>query len=243
MGLGAALAGIGAIGAIGGAAINASAAGSAANTQANAENNAAQVQQNMYNQTAARLAPYNATGTQANAQISQMPGFNLAPTEANLENTPGYQFNLYQGLKATQNAAAARGLGVSGAAEKGAASYATGLANSTYQNQFQNALQGYTTNLGKLQGQAGLGENAAAQTGNFGTQTAQAIGQTAVGAANAQAAGTVGTANAISGGINGLGNAFLSSQLLGQGGIYGGNAFGSGSGTLPAGFDQFGTDS
>jgi hypothetical protein len=64
-------------------------------------------------------------------------------SQAQLEQTPGYQFNLAQGLKATQNSAAARGLGVSGAALKGAATYATGLADSTYQNQFNNAQTNY----------------------------------------------------------------------------------------------------
>ena len=57
-------------------------------------------------------------------------------------------------------------------------------------------------------------------TGNFGTQTAQAIGQTAVGAANAQAAGLVGTANAATGGLNTASNAFLTSALFGRG-MYG----------------------
>jgi uncharacterized protein CbrC (UPF0167 family) len=59
-------------------------------------------------------------------------------TEANLVNTPGYQFNLSQGLQATQNSAAAKGLGVSGAAMNASSKYATGLADSTYQNQFSN---------------------------------------------------------------------------------------------------------
>lgn len=238
-------AGVGAAGAIGSAVIGSSAAKSASETQANAENTAAADQLNMYNQTKASLAPYNTTGLSANQAISEMPAFNFAPTEANLENTPGYQFNLYQGLKATQNSAAARGLGVSGAAEKGAASYASGLANSTYQNQFQNALSGYTTNLNKLQTQAGLGENAAAMTGNYGTQTAQAIGQTAVGAANAQAAGQVGSANAISNGLNGAANSFLTGALFNNGGLYGGaSAYNAGLGSTfsQAGADQYGFD-
>lgn len=56
--------------------------------------------------------------------------------QATLESLPGYQFTKTQGLKAVQNSAAARGLGVSGAALKGAATFATGLADSTYTNQF-----------------------------------------------------------------------------------------------------------
>jgi hypothetical protein len=60
----------------------------------------------------------------------------LQMTQAQLEQTPGYQFTRDQGLKMTQSAAAARGLGVSGASLKGAATYATGLANTTYKDQF-----------------------------------------------------------------------------------------------------------
>jgi hypothetical protein len=60
------------------------------------------------------------------------------PTMKDLQNTPGYQWALDQGLKSTQNSYAARGLGSSGAAMKGAAEYAQGLASNTYQQQFQN---------------------------------------------------------------------------------------------------------
>ena len=64
---------------------------------------------------------------------------NSAPgrmSQAELEETPGYQFARSQGLQSVQNSAAARGLGVSGAALKGAATFATGLADQTYQQQF-----------------------------------------------------------------------------------------------------------
>jgi hypothetical protein len=145
-----------------------------------------------------------------------MSPFSFQPTQAQLEATPGYQFNLSQGLKSTQNGYAAQGLGTSGAALKGAATYASGLADTTYQNQFKNALDSYTTNVSRLQNIASLGENAGANTGNFGTQTAANIGQTAVGAANASAAGTIGSANAITGGINSLSNAYLFNQFYGN---------------------------
>lgn len=191
------------------AAISGSASQNAAQTQASAENQAAATQKAMYDETAARLTPFTQVGQNAASRLETMQPFSFAPTEANLEQTPGYQFNLSQGLKATQNSYAAQGLGSSGAALKGATSYATGLADSTYQNQFSNALSTYNTNLGVQQGLAQLGENAAAQTGAFGTTTAANIGQTAVGAANATAAGTVGAANAATSGINSLTNAGL----------------------------------
>jgi hypothetical protein len=199
--------GIGALGNIG-----------AAGVQANAAGQAAQTQLNMYNTTRGDLSPYNQAGQAANTAITNMGSFDFQPTQAQLEATPGYQFNLSQGLKSTQNSYAARGLGTSGAAMKGAASYASGLADTTYQNQFSNALTSYNTNLARLQGQASLGENAAAQTGNYGTQAANAAGQAQVGAGNAWGNGISGATGNIGQGI--VGNAFLGQN---QGtGIYGG---------------------
>ena len=93
-------------------------------------------------------------------------------------------------------------LGVSGAAMKGAASYATGLADSTYQNQFNNANTNQTNAYNRLMGVAQLGENAAAQTGAYGTQTAQSIGNNTIQGGNAQAAGYLGAANALTNGVN-----------------------------------------
>jgi hypothetical protein len=193
--------------------------------------------------------------------LPNAPNLPSAPqpmTQAQLEATPGYQFNLSQGLKATQSAAAAKGLGVSGAALKGAATYATGLADSTYQNQFANAQQiysdmfnnaqqnytnqfntaqqGFTNqqqrygdylNLGSqdmanrqnqvnsLLNAAGIGENAAAQTGNQGIQSAANTGNFLTQAGQAQAAGSVGTANALTGALGGTFN-----QLQGQQNLY-----------------------
>ena len=88
-------------------------------------------------------------------------------TQAQLEATPGYQFTRDQGLKSIQSANAAKGLGVSGAALKGAATYATGLADKTYMDQFNVAQQRFTDylNVG-----AGYG-NAATGAGNLGANT------------------------------------------------------------------------
>ena len=228
MGIAAAIAGVGAISSIAGGAIQAGAASSAAGAQEAAAKYAADLQQQRYEQTRTDLNPYNVAGQNANAEISAMPGFNFAPTQANLATTPGYQFALSQGLRGVQNSAAARGLGNSGAALRGAADYSTGLASNTYQQQFQNALTGYNTNLAKLQNQANLGENAGAQTGAIGAQLAGTAGQAIIGGANANAAGQIGVANALSGGISGVGNAYLTSQLFGANGMYGAGSYGNG---------------
>ncbi len=70
-------------------------------------------------------------------------------SQAELEATPGYQFNLSQGQQAVASSAAARGLGVSGAALKGAATFATGLADNTYMNQFNIKQQQFSDQLSK----------------------------------------------------------------------------------------------
>jgi hypothetical protein len=192
------------------------AAGSAfgANAQAGAANHAADIQQHMYDTTRGDLLPFTQIGQGAAQQISSMSPFNFAPTQAQLEATPGYQFNLSQGLKATQNGAAAQGLGSSGAALKGAATYASGLADTTYQNQFSNALNTYNSNLGRLQGLATLGESAGAQTGAIGSETAKNAGQAVIAGGNAIANGAAGVSGNLGQGL--IGNSFFNSQGSGM---------------------------
>ena len=162
-------------------------------------------------QTRGDLLPYQAAGQNALTQQLGMAqkGFSFDPTMSELEKTPGYQFNLAQGEKAVQNSASARGLGISGAAQKGAANFASGLAANTYQQQFGNALTKYTTNINALGGISGLGENAAAQTGNQGTQIAGSIGNNITGAGNAQAAAYMSASNSVGGAANNALGAYL----------------------------------
>lgn len=248
---GVAAAAVGAVGSIAGSEISSSAAKDAANTSAQASNYAAQLAQQRYDITRNDLLPYNTTGqstlsslipiTQTNndnlntaydqaqnaynTAQSYIPG---AMTQAELEKTPGYQFNLSQGLKAVQSSAAMKGLGISSPAMQAAATYATGLADSTYQNQFDQKQKIYSDynnqfgnagtlfNLRGTQGSnlynqtrsiASLGESAAAQTGDTGANLANTQATAIQAAGNAQAAGTLGSANALSGGFNGVSNA------------------------------------
>jgi hypothetical protein len=236
----AAVAGIGAIGSIVGGVISAGAAKSASNAQVAAANHATDVQQHMFDLTRGDLMPFTQGGQGQFAAYDATQPFNFNPTEAQLESTPGYQFTKTQGLKAVQNSAAARGLGVSGAAQKGAATFATGLADQTYGNQFDRALTQYTTNTNKLLQGATIGENAAAHTGAFATQTGANIGNNIVGAGNAQAAGQIGVANALTGAIGGVSNNALLYGMLRPGG-FGGSGSGGGMagmyGDPSAGFD------
>lgn len=232
----AAIAGAGVVG----AGISAAGAKSAANTQADAANNAAQMQMQQFQQLQQNLSPYMDLGKTSIGGLQQILNggylntpFSFNPTQQQLEQTPGYQFTLGQGLKNTNNALAAKGLNLSGAQAKGLADYTTGLASNTYQQQYQNALNSYLTNYNmasnqaqRYQGLVGLGENAAAGVGNAGLQAANNAGNYLTSGANASAAGTVGAANAINQGLGSLGGSALLYKLMNNGG--GANTFSSG---------------
>lgn len=220
-----------------GAAVTSDGAKSAANTQADAANRATDLQNQQWQQTQANMKPYMGLGGSAISPLLKAMGytqtenadgsFNFgstdtsnplmqrfsAPTAAEAQATPGYQFTLDQGLKAAQNSAAARGLGTSGAALKGASTFASGLADSTYNDVYQRALNTFNTNyssaannVNRLTGLVGSGQNAAGGMGALGAQTAANIGSNLTGSANAQAAGRISSANALTNALGGMGN-------------------------------------
>lgn len=247
----AAAAGIGAVGALGGSLLSSSAAQSAASGQQQTAGIAAANAVNQENYTNGQLSPFTGAATNDLSNYQNITGVNGAqsqtnalspfgfqgltfnPTQAQLASTPGYQFDLAQGEQGVANSNAAQGLGVSGAALKGAANYATGLANNTLTTQqgiFQNNLSNIMGDVVAPQAsQMNLGENAAAQAGAQGVQSTQNANQALIGGANAAAAGTVGSANALASGLGTAGstplNSMLYSQLLGGGsgssGFYG----------------------
>ena len=186
--------GVGAAAQLGGSILSAGA-------QTDAANSASATQLAMFNKMQQNLQPYMDTGGAANKLLNdQLPSLTAPITmdQATLEKTPGYQFNKTQGLESVQNGFAARGLGSSGAAMKGAAEFATGLADNTYQNQFNNAVTNQTNTFNRLMGVTNLGENAAAGVGQAGISTGNSIASNTIGAGNA-------TAAAINSGASGLG--------------------------------------
>jgi hypothetical protein len=203
--MGSAIGGIaGAIGNVTSAGITSKAAKEAAATQAAAANKATDASIAEVAQTRSDLSPYNTAGQNATNQLQSFFNGSNPTGELNaLENTPGYQFALSQGLKSTQSSAAARGLGTSGAALKGAAQFATGLAQSTYQQNLLNPLLSLSQ----------LGESAAAMTGNLGTAGTANANAAAIGGANATAGGIVGSANNIGGALSGIGGNLQNYQL------------------------------
>lgn len=221
-----------AVAGIAGSAMQAGAASDAADTQAQAANNAANMQWQQFQQMQKNLKPYMDLGTNniqgMQDQLGRLGGmqFSFNPTMQQLEQTPGYQFTLNQGLNTLNNQMAAKGLNLSGAQARGIADYTTGLASNTYQQQYQNALQNFMTNYGvgsdqynRLAGLVGIGENAAAGVGNAGLQTASNAGNLLTSGANAQAAGRIGSANAIAGGLSSAGQGGLLYSLMNNGGF------------------------
>lgn len=142
--------------------------------------------------------------------------------QATLEKTPGYQFNLSQGERGVQLGSAS--IGLSGAQAKAAAQYATGLADSTYQNQFNNANTNKQNAFNFLLQTALPGINAAGTYGAVGT----AAGNATLG--NTQAVG-----NSIAGNTVGAGNAAAAADIATGKNI--GNAFTSGA-TAVAGLNN-----
>jgi len=220
-------AGVGAIGAVAGGVLSGNAAKSAAKTQADAAARASDAALRQQEITREDLAPFRSAGVDSLQSLraalglpfddgtlgvpsplamNGIGGLTFQPTQAQLEATPGYQFDLSQGLRGVESSAAARGLGISGAALKGAAGFATGLANNTLTTQQQIFQQNLGNVLNPLMSLASQGENASAQTGQLGQAAVNSSNAANLGGAASSAAGQVGSANAIAGGINGLGN-------------------------------------
>lgn len=168
-------------------------------------NQANQLQMAMFGITQAELAPYRKFGEAGMNRLQNSIGNLTArfnPTMAQLEKTPGYQFTLGEGLKATQNAGTAQGLGQSGFAMKGAEQYATGLASTTYQQQLQNYMAQNAQKYNMLMGMTQIGAGAAAGTAQAGQFAGSQVGANLIGAGNAIAGGTAAGYNSIGSGIN-----------------------------------------
>lgn len=209
-------AGISAIGGLGSSLMTSSAASNAANTEANATSQATALLGQVGDRTNKQFQPYRQLGqTGVNALTAQLPQLTsqFDPTEASLEATPGYQFDLSQGLKSTQNSAAARGLGVSGAALKGASTYATGLADNTQQTQFNIDQTNKTNAYNKLAGVAGIGESAVNAGGTIGAGIAGAQSNALMAGATGQASAQIAQGTALNPLLQNAGNYYTTAGL------------------------------
>ncbi len=213
MGIGAAILGASAIAGVSGAVSS----GMSSSAQQSAANQASQTQRDIYSQNQQLLNPYVQGGLGAYGTLNNLLGVggNSATMQKTLEGLPGYQFTLGQGLKSVQNSAASRGLGTSGAALKGAANYATGLANSQY-----------GTYAGQLQNSANTGMQAGSAIAGVGQSTGAGIANSQIAAGNAAAAGYNGIGNSISNAAGALPlYSLMNSGAFGGGGAGASNNF------------------
>jgi len=149
---------------------------------------------------------------------------------AELQATPGYQFQLQQGLQGVQQSAASKGGLLSGAAGQAMNNYAQGQAAQGYQSAWERAQKAYGTaftqdlnqkaQIGQMYLEpAKLGQNSVLGLGNIGVGAATAMqpAYAALGAANAAGAAAPWTGAASA--VGSLGSLFGGGGIGSSGGI------------------------
>ena len=124
-------------------------------TQSNATKSAQAQAQAQFAQEQANLAPFRTAGGSALGVASDLSGANgpdaATAAMANFQTSPGYQWDLSQGLRGVDAGAASQGMLRSGATLKAEDTFSTGL-----------AYQDYTNYYNRLYNLSALGETAAA---------------------------------------------------------------------------------
>ena len=173
-------------------------------------------QNRIYEQNAVAAQPFIQGGAQA------MQGFNAAlpglttpfnPSMSWLQQFPGYQFALQQGLGAVQSSSIASG--ASGNAITGAANYAEGLASTTEAQAAQQYYTGKQTAIGAYQAAVQPGVSAVGAQFGAGASTGQGIASSYSGIGQAQAGAAMASGNALSSGIQTAGGAYALPYILG----------------------------
>jgi hypothetical protein len=221
------------VGSLVGGILGSGAANSAANVQSQAAQKAQQLE--LQNQQAAQGSQASATAANVAAeqpyqQLGQTAAGGLntllsngfqAPTLAQAEQTPGYQFQLQQGTNAINENAAANGTLMSGNTGKALQQYGQNLGQTAYQQTYQNALNSYMANYQSLMGGTGAGLSSTATMGQLGQAGAQNLANVDLtggaqqagqinNAAAARAAGIMGSANAWSNAAGGMASGLTS---------------------------------
>lgn len=165
--------------AVAAAAVGAAGTYLASENTASAAKDANKTQQASQDRMRADLMPYMEAGTNAlgpQQALLGLQGQEAADTAMqNFQQSPGYQYQLDQGLRAVDAGAAAKGMLRSGATLK---------AEQTLGNNL--AAQDFGAYYNRLAGLAGLGQSSAAGVGAAGNQTAAGQAQTGVSAASTQ---------------------------------------------------------
>lgn len=173
-----------------GSLLGGSAASSAASKAADAE-------KQMYYQTRSDLQPYTTAGNTATTQMTNLLGLNgqdaANAAMSTYQTSPGYQWQMSEGLRGVDAGAASKGMLRSGATLKAEDTYAQGLANSDFSNYYN-----------RLSGLASTGENAAAQQATSNTSTGNSLANIYTGSGSQQASTYSNLASGLSSTVNSL---------------------------------------
>lgn len=179
---------------IGSAVIGAVASSKASKAQSQSASNQLALQSQIYDETTKRFDPFYQSGLQYQSALDyELLGGDRPTDYQGFQQTPGYQFQLDQGLGAIEGSAATSGLLNSGATLRSLQGFGQGLAN-----------QEYGTYLNRLTGGAQSGQAAAANQAAAGANYAAGGSSALAQQGNAAAAGTIGTANALQSGLGNL---------------------------------------
>lgn len=196
---------------VGAAAIGAAGSIVSGSMQAGAQGQAAATQQQMFNTINQQEQPFIQGGYGAETRLSDLLGTsgntgangygsltsNFTPQDFLANQDPGYQFQLQTGEQAIRNADTPGVGALSGPALKDLMAFNQGMASTGYQNAF-NRFQTQNTNIfNRLSSIAGLGQNAAGNVGNSGTQLGTGIAQAQAAAGGSMAAGVGGAFNSL----------------------------------------------
>lgn len=156
----------------------------------------------------ANEAPYTALGSTSADRLKSLlsTGF-TAPTLAEAQANPGYQFALDSGTTALDKSAAARGDVFTGTQGTALQKFGQDLGTTNYQQVYNNALQKYMANYSTLLGGTNAGQTAVTEQGQLGQEGANNTGRIDLTAADqqsqqinnaaaARASGYLGTAKA-----------------------------------------------
>jgi hypothetical protein len=149
-------------------------------------------------QANAVLAPYSNTGVQSDTQTANLLGLNGQPAAdaamSTFQSSPGYQYQLSQGLKAVDAGAAATGMLRSGSTMQAEQTLGNNLANQDFSNYISqlNGLSNY--GITAAGGQASTDTSAAGQQASIYGNTVNGIG-TAVGSGITNGLTSLGTSS------------------------------------------------
>lgn len=193
-----------------GSAMQVGAARSAASKQAASTAAGQQMVQRALDRIAEMNAPYRETGQMGLTRINEMLPYLSSPVTAEeIQNMPGYQFTLGQGIGAARQRFNVGGGGsnMDRAAQKFATDYTMGAAL-PFLSQQKTDIYNRLANIANI-GQTAVGQ----QTQALGAGTGS-IANLGVGGASALGAGQIGAANAYAGGAQNIGNTLMLYNLL-----------------------------